>query len=373
MKLIIAAGGGGHFSPALSVIDELPKDTDILVIGRKHSLEGDRAISYEYQVAKSLGIPFQTITTGRLQRRFTRFTIPSLLKFPRGFFEAFGILRSFKPDVVLSFGGYIALPVTLAAFFLKIPVVIHEQTLGAGMANIIASSFAKKVCISWETSARFFPSKKVVLTGNPIRKELFMCQKTTTGKKVNVPILYITGGSIGSHQINMLVEGCLEKLLKEFQVVHQSGGSSQFGDFERLQIKKEQLEDDLKNRYTLKKFLNVSEILETLQNADVVVSRCGITTITELLYFGKVALLIPLHFSQKNEQLENALFFKKQGLGEILEKKNITSDEFYRHLTSLYAQLNNYRQGAKLAKKLIHTDAAARIVSVVKQYEKTQK
>lgn len=371
MKLVIAAGGGGHFSPALSVIDELPKNTEILVIGRKHALEGDAAISYEYQVAKSLGIPFRTITTGRLQRRFTRFTIPSLLKFPRGFFEALGILKSFKPDAVLSFGGYIALPVTLVAFFLKIPVVIHEQTLGAGMANKIASSFAKKVCISWETSARFFPQKKVILTGNPLRRELIVRPKATIEKKVKGPIVYVTGGSIGSHQINVLVEGCLEKLLGDYHVIHQTGDAREYNDFKRLEIKKEQLRDDVKNRYTLKKFLSVSEIFEILQNCDAVVSRCGITTLTELLYFGKVALLVPLHFSQNNEQLKNALFFKKQGLGEVLEKKNITSDEFYQNIVNLFAGIHSYRQNAEQAKKLIHANAAERIVAVVKQYEKT--
>src|SRR5690348_2431659 len=108
MKLLIVAGGGGHFAPALAVIEQLPKDVEVLVVGRKHAFEGDEALSFEYQTAKQLQIPFVPLTTGRLQRKLTRHTLASLAKIPAGYFQAVAIVKKFKPDVVLSFGGYVS-------------------------------------------------------------------------------------------------------------------------------------------------------------------------------------------------------------------------------------------------------------------------
>ncbi len=148
MKIVMTAGGGGHFSPLLCVYNALPKTDEVLVIGRQFALEGDRALSLEYQTSKRLGMRFVPINAARLQRKFTKYTIPSLLKFPKGLYQAYKLLRLFRPDVVLSFGGYVSVPVVMAAWLLQIPIVIHEQTLEAGAANKRACFFAKKICIS---------------------------------------------------------------------------------------------------------------------------------------------------------------------------------------------------------------------------------
>src|SRR3990167_6775375 len=174
MKIVII---GGHLTPALSVIEALPKDAQILYIGRKYSLEGDKALSLEYQAITKKGIPFSAIKTGRLQRRITRYTLPSLVKIPYGFGQSLTILRRFKPNVVVGFGGYVSLPVILAAKTLKIPIVIHEQTLEAGFTNKIVAGFADKICISFESSHKYFPKEKTVLTGNPIRRTLIKPSK----------------------------------------------------------------------------------------------------------------------------------------------------------------------------------------------------
>ncbi|MBI4096937.1 MAG: glycosyltransferase [Candidatus Levybacteria bacterium] len=161
---------GGHLSPALAVIDAKPSGVDVLFIGRKHALEGDQARSFEEKVISEKGIPFHALTTGRLQRKLTRHTMVSLFKLPYGAVQAFSLLGKTKPDVILSFGSYVSLPVVIAASMRNIPVVIHEQTLEAGLANKIAARFATKICISWESSMPFFPREKTVLTGNPIRE-----------------------------------------------------------------------------------------------------------------------------------------------------------------------------------------------------------
>ncbi|QQG40463.1 MAG: UDP-N-acetylglucosamine--N-acetylmuramyl-(pentapeptide) pyrophosphoryl-undecaprenol N-acetylglucosamine transferase [Candidatus Levyibacteriota bacterium] len=368
MKILIT--GGGHFSPAMAVIESLPKGISVLMVGRKYSFEGDNALSIEYIVCQERGIPFIALSTGRLQRKFTKYTISSLLKIPFGFFKAQKIMRDFKPDVVLSFGGYISLPVVLAAYAFRTPIVVHEQTLEAGMANKIASYFTKKVCISWESSRKFFPKKKVVLTGNPIRRFKIKDLRLKIKDDEKLPIIYVTGGSSGSHAINLLVEGCIEGLLENFIVFHQTGDAKEFNDFERLNTFKKTLKSSLQKRYILEKFVPMQNVGEVINRADLIISRSGINTITELLFFGKPAILIPITFSQRNEQLKNATFLQEHGLAKVLEQETTTSETLYQEILEMLKQKNEYMKSAKEAKKLVIPDARERILAVLQQVVK---
>jgi UDP-N-acetylglucosamine--N-acetylmuramyl-(pentapeptide) pyrophosphoryl-undecaprenol N-acetylglucosamine transferase len=373
MKLLIVAGGGGHFAPALAVIEKLPKDWELLVVGRKYVFEGDQSLSLEYQTAKKLGIPFRPLTTGRLQRKFTRYTINSLLKIPIGLSQATAIISEFKPDVVLSFGGYVSVPICLAASILRIPLVIHEQTLDAGISNKLVAKFAKKVCISWEESRKFFPAEKTILTGNPLRKEFETGDmrtdkfnkahsKAVTGE----PTIYITGGSSGSHAINTVVEGCIEKLLQKYNVIHQVGDSTQYKDFERLTKFRENLSIELKSGYRLVKFIEPSKVADYLNKADLVISRSGINTITELIYFGKPSILIPLPYGQHQEQLKNANFMKKLGLAEVAEQKDLTPEKLHIKISEVFDKIDSYKKHIDIGKKLIDIDSADKIIEVIK-------
>jgi len=373
MKLLIVAGGGGHFAPALAVIEKLPKNIDVLVVGRKYVFEGDKSLSLEYQTATNLGIPFKPLTTGRLQRKFTRYTINSLLKIPVGLTQATSILAKYRPDVVLSFGGYVSVPITLAAFILRIPIVIHEQTLGAGVANKLVAKFAKKICISWEQSLSFFPLAKVILTGNPLRKEFIDGDFKTRKSRENLPVLYVTGGSSGSHAINVLIEGCIEKLLCKYSVIHQSGETKKYNDFERLTKLQDKLPEELKKRYTLVKFIEPSKVADFLSIADLVISRSGMNTVTELLFFGKPSILIPLPYGQHQEQLKNALFIKKIGLSEIAEQNLLTPEKLLELVDKMFVKIDSYKKNAKSAKQLINRKAAQKIIEVVENVKKQKK
>lgn len=364
MKLLIT---GGHLSPLLAVLDALPSDVSALVVSRKHALEGDRAISLEYQALLDRNIPFKEISTARLQRKWTQHTLFSLFKFPYGFLQALFILKEFAPDVVLSFGGYVSLPVTLACLLLGIPLVIHEQTLGAGLTNRIASIWARKVCISWENSGRFFPRSKTVFTGNPIRKfnppaggSEFRIQKTTE----KLPLIYITGGSAGSHAINLLVEECLERLLQKYRIIHQTGDAKKYRDFERLQKLKDSLGKMLKERYHLTKFVKPEDVGLIFSRTDLVVSRSGINTIMELLFFEKPSLLIPLTFSADNEQLKNAFLLKEMGLAEIAPQDSLNSDTLFELIALMIKNKNRYK-AAQSYKNMVRVDAAERIVDIL--------
>ena len=369
MKIIVT-GGGGHFSPLFSVIQELSATDKVLIIGRKYALEGDSAISLEYQTAKTLGVSFAAITTARLQRKFTQHTIPSLFKLPVGLFQAMQVLLTFRPQLILSGGSYIALPVVLAATILRIPIVVHEQTLEAGLVNKITAPLATKICISWETSAAFFPKSKTILTGNPIKKEFL--EPPHEIKKIydlgneQLPLLYVTGGSLGSHAINVLIEGCIEQLVQQYNVFHQTGDAREFNDFERLTKLKESLPEKLQKRYSLTKFVASKDVGSVLWNATLVIARSGMNTVTDLLYYKKPSILIPLPFSQNKEQEKNALFLQKRGLATILSQNSLTPALLYEKITQTMEHIRGYSAiNVEKDRKLVE-NAAKHIVSVLR-------
>lgn len=372
MNILITSGGGGHFAPALAVIRELPEDTHFLVVGRKYAFENDKTIALEYRTANALGIPFTTITTARLQRTFTRHTIPSFFKFPVGFFQARQIIKKFKPDAVLSFGGYIAVPITLAAKSLQIPVVIHEQTLGAGLANRIASPFAERICLSFEESKKFFPPSKSVVTGNPLREEFLtstLSQSPVVPPK-NHKLIYITGGSLGSHALNALVEKSLGELTREFTLFHQTGDAQEFQDYDRLMKRRDTLPKEQKERYILTKFVNPDSVGALMKTADLVIARAGINTISELMYVNTPSLLIPLPHGQNNEQLKNAQFLASLGLSEVLEQERATPESFIGLIHEMVHNIKRYTISPSKRKELIREDAASNIIRIVQDVTK---
>ena len=350
MRIVLV---GGHLSPALAVIEKL-KNEEVFFIGRRHAFEADNSLSLEYQEITKLNIPFFNITSSRLQRKFTKDTLFSLSKLPISVTQSINILRKIKPDVVLGFGGYVCLPVALAARALKIPVVIHEQTLEAGFANKIVSRFAGKICISWESSFAFFPKGKTILTGNPLKKDI-LDSKENIKIQNKIPVIYVTGGSTGSHAINILIEKNLEKLLKDYIIIHQTGDAKGYDDYDRLSAIKSET-------YIVGKFFTAKEAALYINNADLIIGRAGINTVTELIFLEKPSLLIPLPVSQKNEQLKNAKFLKQLGLGEFLMQDEVTDEEFMSKINFMINNLQNYR----LNEKVIKLNAAQKIVEVLK-------
>lgn len=361
MKIAVT---GGHLNPALCVIENLPSNVEVLFIGRKYALEGDKALSLEYQKITSLKIPFINLNTGRLQRTFTTHTLPSLIKLPLGFIQALIILFKHKPDALVCFGGYLQIPLCFAAFLLRIPIIIHEQTLKAGLANKLVSLLAHKICISWSPSQKYFPSSKTVLTGLPLRKS-FMTQKPKipTGSPNTI---YVTGGSLGAHALNVLIEGCIAKLLENYHVTHQTGAAVEYNDFERLSRLRDSFPTEIKKKYKIYKFIDPAETAQEMNKADIVISRSGINTIAELMYLRKPSILIPLPYGQTNEQLTNARFFEKTETGIVLEQKNLTPEILYSQIIKLTAKLkrqdiNNYETKAS------QKNASEKLVQIILQ------
>lgn len=354
---------GGHLSPALGVIDALSSEYSVVFLGRKYALEGDRSVSLEYQEITKRGITFLPLTTTRIQRKLTARTLPSFLKLPVGLYQAVTYLRNENPDVVLTFGGYLSIPVGYAAKFLGIPLVIHEQTLGAGLANKVLGKIADKVCLSWETSAAYFPKNKIVITGNPLKEFSIATLPFLFSKEdKKLPLLYITGGSTGSHAINSLVMGTLADLVKDFRIVHQTGDAKEFKDYEKLSALKNNLSSDEQKRYFVEKFISPQEVGGILNEATLVVSRSGMNTVNELMYFGKPAVLIPLPHGQKQEQANNARFLQNLGLATVLPQDTATSAIFINTIKQMLENKDKYLKHAKEVKALLHPRAAHEIL-----------
>lgn len=353
MKILIT---GTHFTPAVAVIEELKKikGVEIVYVGRKTTKEGDKTLSVESQVLPSKGIKFIPIIAGRLQRAFTLYTIPSLLKIPIGFIQALIIILSEKPDVILSFGGYVAVPNVIIGWFFSIPIIIHEQSFVSGLANKICSVFADKIAVSFEKNAN--KSEKIVLTGNPIRRDIVE-RRDRSGRHQGLPTILILGGNQGSHVINLAIEGCIAKLTKVAYVIHVTG-DNKFGDFERLEELGE--EEKLGKRYVVKKWLG-EEYSAILQNADLVISRAGINTLMELAYLGKSALVIPIPYLYQDEQNKNAKFFEELKLVKILPQSTLSSEVLFQNVKNTLKNIKVLREAARGAQSVIIPDAAKRL------------
>lgn len=343
MKILVT---GTHFTPAVAAIEELRKikDIEIVYVGRKTTLEGDNTPSVESKIMPLLGVKFIPLIAGRLQRTFTLYTIPSFLKIPIGFLQTFYIILSERPNVILSFGGYVAVPLVIMGWLFSIPIIIHEQTLSLGLANRISSYFADKIAISFQNTTK---GEKVILTGNPIRDEILKVGGLQSRRKL--PLILVVGGNQGSHVINLAVENCLPQLLKIARVYHQTG-SSKCQDYERLS----KIQDD---NYRVFKFIH-DEWTEILSQCDLVISRSGINILTELAALSKPVLLIPI---PNKEQNKNARFFEELGFVKTLPQSKLSSETLLKNIKLMLSNLKSLKEKAKMAKKVIIPDAAKRV------------
>ncbi len=368
MKIVFT---GGHHNSALEVarkILEQKPETEILWLGHKHTMLGDKSLSAEYKEVTSYGIKFKDLKAGKVYKTYK---LMHWLRLPYGFFQAFFYLVQFRPKLIVSFGGYLAVPVVLAGWILRIPSVTHEQTSVTGLANNLIAKFADKIFITWHSSAKFFDKKKVIFTGLPLRESLLNPKNITNNFdfKNDLPIVYITGGKQGSHILNMAIKEKLSEILKFTNVIHQIGSSSLTDDYASLVALRGQLLDNLKEKYVPKEYVFENEIGEVFKKADVVISRSGAHTAYELLALGKPAILIPISWVSYGEQMENAKKLEEVGLAKVMDEKNITGDSLLIEIKSMVSNLSIYKKAGEEAKKQVTLDATERIVNEILKYE----
>jgi UDP-N-acetylglucosamine--N-acetylmuramyl-(pentapeptide) pyrophosphoryl-undecaprenol N-acetylglucosamine transferase len=361
MKIVIT---GGHHSSALPVIARLKeKESGIEIswIGHKYSVMGDRNTTLEYREITDLGIPFYHLHAGKLYKTLN---IVRLLKVPYGFFQAIFLLLKLRPTIILSFGGYLAAPVVLAGWILRIPSITHEQTVVAGYANRFISRFVRKVLVSWPESGAYFPEKKVVVTGLPIRKEIFEPGSNSFDLEWDIPTIYITAGKTGSVKINKAVYDNMEKLLHLANVIHQCGDHSEYNYFNKLAEKYDQIMPQVPGKYYARKFVLRDEIGEAFRKSDLVITRAGAHITAELLALEKPALLIPIPWVSHNEQYLNAEVIKNSGLGEILDE-NALEDNFMETVSSMIGNIMFYKLKDVKYREIFNKDSAGLIAEEV--------
>jgi len=365
MKLLIT---GGHFTPAVSLIAALQKkyktSVSIIFVGRKYQSEAEKTLSLEYKEIIKRNIQFIHLETGRLTRVFNAKTIISALHIPLGFLNAFGIMQKERPDLVFSFGGYIALPMVFWAYCFRIPVYTHEQTIHPGLANRIIGMFAKKIFVAFEESKEYFDERKVKVVGNPVRDSILKIIKKPFVITKDRPVLYVTGGSLGSHSLNIHIFSLLPKLLKKYIVIHQIGDTKEYEDYEKARLLKKTLPADLRKYYYPRKHFFENEVGYVYSVTDLVIGRAGANTFFELLVLKKPALFIPLPWAAYNEQHRHAEIFEKYGIGEIFHQSDTTVHLFSR-IENMIENLDRYEKNFTSLQHLYKRNAADLILKEI--------
>lgn len=334
MKKIVMTGGGtaGHVTPNIALFDSLQKDGyEIHYIG---SYEG-----IEKGLIEDKKIPYYGISSGRFRRYRSWKNLTDPFRVLHGFFQARRLLGRIRPNVVFSKGGFVSVPVVMAAKTRHIPVIIHESDLTPGLANKLAMPSATKVCCNFPETLPYLPKEKAVLTGSPIRQELLhgnkQAAKDFCGFTGDLPILMVMGGSIGSVYINNAIRGCIDTLLTKYQIIHLCG--------------KGNIDESLKDKKGYAQFEYISENLPDLfAAADLVVARAGANSICELLALHKPNILIPLsRNASRGDQILNANSFANQGFSAVLEEEEVTSEKLMATIDDVMAHRSKYIDAMK--------------------------
>jgi UDP-N-acetylglucosamine--N-acetylmuramyl-(pentapeptide) pyrophosphoryl-undecaprenol N-acetylglucosamine transferase len=359
MKIIFVGGGTmGSVSPLVGLYEGLKEkesQLEVLWLGTKKGPEKNFLAQYD--------ITYKPIIGGKLRQYFSLANLltPCLVLF--GFIQAIFILRKFKPDVILTAGSFIAVPVVYAASFLKIPSFIHQQDLEKGLANKLMQKTATAITVSFQESLEIFPAKKTYWTGNPVRKAVLSGdkQKGLEFFKLDPAIdtVLIFGGGQGAQTINQMVLETIADLTKNYQVIHLTGKdksiSGRFFNYYDRQTRKR-----IESRYRDYEFLN-EEIFDAYAVASLVVCRAGFSTLTELSVLAQPALLIPI----PGHQTKNARYFAKYNAVKILPQEQLDSETFLKMISSLMENPADRQQLSRNISSIMDGQATQKYIDLI--------
>ena len=345
MRILLAGGGsGGSTAPLLAVAEVLRNrrpDVDFLYVGSETGPE--RAL------VERAGIRYVSIKTGKLRRYWSLDNFVDLFRLPIGFLQSFRIVRDFHPAAICTAGGFICVPPAIAGWLLRAPVLVHQQDVEPGLANRIMSPFARRITVTFEDSKDFFPPGKTKLTGNPVRPEILAGSVENARRffklQDNLPTVLVTGGGTGALGLNRLVARAVPGLIEFCQLIHLCGQG------------KEMSVDVADERYKQYEFL-VAEMRDALAVADVVVSRAGLSTLTELGALGKPSILVPMPGSH---QLHNARAFVDAGAAVMLDELSTSPENVISTVRELLYDSQRRSAISAQARQMVKLDAAERI------------
>lgn len=321
MRIVLTGGGsGGHLFPLIAVAkkikEKLGPEAEFLYVGSGAQMERE-AMEQERIAVKN-------VKSGKMRRYFSLRNFSDALKIPIGIVQSFWILLRFMPDAVFSKGGYASVPIVIAAWLFRIPVLIHESDAVAGLANRITAKFAKRIAVSYPSAKKYFPEKKTAIVGNPVRENLVggdaaagRAQFSLTQSK---PTILVIGGSQGAQVINEAIVKILPELLPRAQVIHQTGKAN----YEKVvHLAAEYGIKAGREGYVALSFMDSETIRNAFAVCDLVVSRAGANSISEIAANGKPAILIPLETAANNHQRMNAYDISQIGGALVLEESNL--------------------------------------------------
>lgn len=329
MKRIILTGGGtaGHVTPNIALLPRLQQlGYEVHYIG---SYDG-----IEKKLIEDFGIPYYGISSGKLRRYKDLKNLTDPFRVIKGLHEARKLIKQIKPNVIFSKGGFVTVPVVVAAKMCKVPTIIHESDMTPGLANKLCMPSATKICCNFPETVQYLPEGKAVLSGSPIRKELLTgdpeAARAFCGFDHSKPVVMIIGGSTGSVAVNNAVRGILPLLLEKFQVIHLCG--------------KGKADPALDHTPGYRQYEYIKkELADMFALADVVISRAGANAICEILALNKPNILIPLSAqASRGDQILNAASFEKQGFSTVLQEEQVTNESLYEAICNTYENRDTF-------------------------------
>lgn len=347
MKIMLTGGGtGGHFYPLIAIAEKLVDLGDKnKIIDLKLYYMADKP--YDRRLLYENGITFVQIPAGKMRIYFSIKNFFDLIKTAIGSFLGLISMFFIYPDVVISKGGYAAFPAVFAAKILRIPVIVHESDSYPGRMNLWTSKFAKYIAISWPEANKYFSKEKTAHTGQPIRKDILHGDPKGAYEffkfKKEIPTILVIGGSQGAEKINNIIIESLPELLKDFQIIHQTGEKN----IEEIKLRSKlflNLNKDFPDRYFPIPYLNNLQTRMSSGISDLVISRAG-SAIFEIASWGIPSIIIPITNSNGNHQRKNAFSYARSGSCEVIEESNLTKNLFISEVRKL---LNNKERVEKM-------------------------
>jgi UDP-N-acetylglucosamine--N-acetylmuramyl-(pentapeptide) pyrophosphoryl-undecaprenol N-acetylglucosamine transferase len=377
-KIVITGGGsGGHVSVASGLIEAIKKKNqqlfkNLVYIGGDLGMVGEKyGDSLEQRRFKNVDFRTRFIRAGKFQRKLSPTSIKLLFRTLLGVIDSYRVLKQEKPDLIFSTGGFVTVPVCIVGWLKGIPIYLHEQTASVGLANRIVGKFAKKIYIAFDSSQKYFRKEKTELVGNIVRDAVITVNTTDVSdefkdivlKNPDLPLIYISGGGLGSHIINSKVLSEIEDLLSKYRVILQTGNNKTFNDYKKALEIKNKLTSEKQDRFLPIRFIDDNNIGYVYHTTNLFLGRAGANTVYEIAVLGKASIFIPIPWVTNNEQYENAKVLENLGLSRIIKEDEFKDINLVEILENEIRNLPKERIDSTILKTKFPTNAVEKVLN----------